>query len=123
MCRYNSSSVTKKFPAIMKSSIFRSAAALALTALLAACGGSPSDQEALTAASMQNGVATTTVASAALATRSATPSANTSAATVIAANSPAPDCAADGCSSLRIIDGNAEAWRYDAMRRADAPQS
>jgi hypothetical protein len=106
----------------MKSSIFRSAAALALTALLAACGGSPSDQEVLTAASMQTGVATTTVASA-LATRSATPSANTSAATVIAANSPAPDCAADGCSSLRIIDGNAEAWRYDAMRRADAPQS
>jgi len=107
----------------MKSSIFRSAAALALIALLAACGGSPSDQEALTTASMQTGVATTTVASTALATRSATPSANTSAATVIAANSPAPDCAADGCSSLRIIDGNAEAWRYDAMRRADAPQS
>jgi hypothetical protein len=106
----------------MKSSIFRSAAALALTALLAACGGSPSDQEVLTAASMQTGVATTTVASA-LATRPATPSTNTSAATVIAANSPAPDCAADGCSSLRIIDGNAEAWRYDAMRRADAPQS
>jgi hypothetical protein len=105
----------------MKSPIFRTAAAFALAALLAACGGSPSDQEVLTAASMQTGVTTTAVAggvSAAL----ATPSANTSAPTVIAANSPAPDCAADGCSSLRIIDGNAEAWRYDAMRRA-APQT
>jgi hypothetical protein len=110
----------------MKSPIFRTAAAFALAALLAACGGSPSDQEGLTAASMQTGVATTAVAggvSAALATSPATPSANTSAPTVIAANSPAPDCAADGCSSLRIIDGNAEAWRYDAMRRADAPQT
>jgi hypothetical protein len=31
---------------------------------------------------------------------------------------PAPDCAADGCQGLRIIDANAEAYRYDAMRRA-----
>ena len=31
---------------------------------------------------------------------------------------PAPDCAADGCAGLRIIDGNAEAFRIDAMRRA-----
>ncbi|UVW29946.1 hypothetical protein [Massilia sp. H6] len=36
------------------------------------------------------------------------------------ANAPLPDCAADGCSSLRIIDGNAEAYRIDAMRRAAA---
>jgi hypothetical protein len=43
----------------------------------------------------------------------------------VSANSPAPDCAADGCKSLRIIDANAEAYRYEAMRRAaaDAPQS
>jgi hypothetical protein len=33
---------------------------------------------------------------------------------------PLPDCAADGCKSLRIIDGNAEAYRYDAQRRAAA---
>jgi hypothetical protein len=26
-----------------------------------------------------------------------------------------PDCAADGCKSLRIIDANAEAYRYEAM--------
>lgn len=31
---------------------------------------------------------------------------------------PAPDCAAEHCSGLRIIDGNAEAFRIDAMRRA-----
>lgn len=31
---------------------------------------------------------------------------------------PAPDCAAENCSGLRIIDGNAEAFRIDAMRRA-----
>jgi hypothetical protein len=36
---------------------------------------------------------------------------------------PAPDCAADGCKSLRIIDANAEAYRYDAMRRAAADQA
>jgi hypothetical protein len=42
-----------------------------------------------------------------------------------AANTPAPDCAADGCKGLRIIDANAEAYRYEAMRRAaaEAPQS
>ena len=31
---------------------------------------------------------------------------------------PAPDCAAQDCSGLRIIDGNAEAFRVDAMRRS-----
>jgi len=31
---------------------------------------------------------------------------------------PAPDCASDNCAGLRIIDGNAEAFRIDAMRRA-----
>ena len=35
---------------------------------------------------------------------------------------PAPDCAADGCADLRIIDGNAEAFRLDAMRRAAQDQ-
>jgi hypothetical protein len=41
----------------------------------------------------------------------------------VAANMPLPDCAADGCKSLRIIDGNAEAYRYEAMRRAAADGS
>jgi hypothetical protein len=35
-----------------------------------------------------------------------------------AGQTPAPDCAAENCSGLRIIDGNAEAFRIDAMRRA-----
>ena len=30
---------------------------------------------------------------------------------------PAPDCADQNCSGLRIIDGNAEAFRIDEMRR------
>ena len=36
----------------------------------------------------------------------------------VSANMPAPDCAPENCSSLRIIDGNAEAWRADAAKRA-----
>ena len=35
-----------------------------------------------------------------------------------AGHTPLPDCAAEKCSGLRIIDGNAEAFRIDAMRRA-----
>ncbi|QNA99334.1 hypothetical protein [Massilia sp. Se16.2.3] len=31
---------------------------------------------------------------------------------------PLPDCADQACAGLRIIDGNAEAYRLDAMRRA-----
>lgn len=31
---------------------------------------------------------------------------------------PVPDCAPEACAGLRIIDGNAEAFRIDAMRRA-----
>jgi hypothetical protein len=32
---------------------------------------------------------------------------------------PLPDCHPEGCAGLRIIDGNAEAYRIDAMRRAE----
>ena len=31
---------------------------------------------------------------------------------------PVPDCQPENCAGLRIIDGNAEAFRVDAMRRA-----
>jgi hypothetical protein len=82
----------------------RTAFSLGLVALLAACGsGTQSGAPARTAAALQTG----------------------SAAPVAAANTPAPDCAADGCKGLRIIDANAEAFRYEAMRRAAAegPQS
>jgi hypothetical protein len=86
----------------MKISAFRTVAAVSLATLLAACGsGAQIDQPVQTAAMTG------------------------SAAAVASANSPTPDCAADGCKSLRIIDANAEAFRYEAMRRAaaDAPQS
>jgi hypothetical protein len=36
---------------------------------------------------------------------------------------PAPDCAAEGCSGLRIIDGNAEAYRADAPVRENREQA
>ncbi|MFS2019684.1 hypothetical protein ACEN88_24270 [Massilia sp. CT11-108] len=86
----------------MKISAFRTAIAVTLAVTLAACGsGAQIDQPVQTAAMTG------------------------SAAQVASANSPAPDCAADGCKGLRIIDANAEAYRYEAMRRAaaDAPQS
>jgi ABC-type glycerol-3-phosphate transport system substrate-binding protein len=85
----------------MKLHALRSVSALALAALLAACGGGQIDQSTQTAA----------VVSA---------SQSGSAANVATATMPAPDCAADGCKSLRIIDANAEAYRYDAQRRAAA---
>ena len=71
----------------------RTAFPLILTSLLAACGGS--DRVHLPA---QTAAATIEVAA--------------------APPAPAPDCAPEGCASLRIIDGNAEAWRIDAARRA-----
>ena len=86
----------------MKISALRTVFAVTLAALLAACGsGAQIDQPVQTAAMTG------------------------SAAQVASANSPAPDCAADDCKGLRIIDANAEAFRYEAMRRAaaDAPQS
>ncbi|MGB9107742.1 MAG: hypothetical protein WCC39_03550 [Telluria sp.] len=85
----------------MKLHAFRSVSALALVALLAACGGGQADQPTQTAAAVMTAQ-------------------SGSAAKVIATAMPAPDCAADGCKSLRIIDANAEAYRYDAQRRAAA---
>lgn len=83
----------------------RIVSALGLAAILAACGGGgQANQPTLTAAAV-----TVTGASGVAAQASST--------------MPAPDCAADGCKSLRIIDGNAEAYRYDAMRRAAAEQA
>jgi hypothetical protein len=90
----------------MKLHALRSASALALAAILAACGGgqtSQIDQPTMTAVAMQS--------SSAAQVSAATPA------------MPVPDCAADGCKGLRIIDGNAEAYRYDAMRRAAAEEA
>ncbi|TFW34281.1 hypothetical protein [Massilia horti] len=40
--------------------------------------------------------------------------------TKAAADEPQPDCAPERCSGLRIIDGNAEAYRLQAQQRAEA---
>jgi hypothetical protein len=85
----------------MKFLSFRTASALSLavltSALLAACGSGTQNDPGQAAQVQTTGTPTTTVASTSM---------------------PAPDCAADNCSSLRIIDANAEAYRYDAQRRA-----
>ena len=92
----------------MKFFSFRTVSALALTALLSACGAGQQD----TQASAQT--ASVMVASAA--------STGAPVAPVVSANMPTPDCAAEGCNGLRIIDGNAEAYRIDAQRRAALEQ-
>lgn len=73
-----------------------------LTAVLSACGGTTGVDTA--AAPVQTAAASKVV------DLSVDPAA--------VGQTPAPDCAADGCAGLRIIDGNAEAFRIDAMRRA-----
>ena len=88
----------------MKLHAIRSVTALGIAVTLAACGGGQADQPTVTAA-------TVTMASASGVTAQG------------ATSMPAPDCAADGCKRPRIIDANAEAYRYDAMRRAAADQA
>jgi hypothetical protein len=104
--------------------------ALCLTTLLAACGGPQDELPTQTAASIQTGSATTSVrVSADASTGAATTGATGSAAAgstgvpTASATMPQPDCAADGCNGPRIIDANAEAWRYAAMQRAAADVS
>jgi hypothetical protein len=120
----------------MKFLTLRTLSALSLAALLAACGGPQDALPTQTAASIQTGSATTSVrVSADASTGSAgaattnTTGATGSAATggtgvpTASATMPQPDCAADGCNAPRIIDANAEAWRYAAMQRAAADVS
>lgn len=85
----------------MKLHAIRSVSALGLALILAACGGGQAGQPTLTAATVSMAGASAASAQ-------------------VSSAMPAPDCAADGCKSPRIIDGNAEAYRYDAMRRAAA---
>lgn len=81
----------------MKKFIYHALPVFALSTLLAACGsGNQVDQPIRTAAAVS---------------------------TVPGPDMPAPDCAADGCHALRIIDANAEAFRHDAAQRQDEPQS
>lgn len=92
---------------------FQTATALALASLLAACGGQANTDMPMQLASVTTSSSAAQVASAAAAAAPAGVS-------VASETMPAPDCAAEGCASLRIIDGNAEAWRIDAQRRAAA---
>jgi hypothetical protein len=94
----------------------RTLCALSLAALLAACGsGSQIDQLDQTAGSIQT--------AASIQTDIGNQAAPHEAAQVASANDPQPDCAPEGCKGLRIIDANAETFRYDALHRADLPQS
>lgn len=91
----------------MKLFSFRTVSVLATTVLLTACGAGQQDAQA----PMQ-------LASVVVSSSAAQASTGAPVAPSVSANMPAPDCAAEGCGSLRIIDGNAEAWRVDAQRRA-----
>jgi hypothetical protein len=95
----------------MKLFKLRNVFGLSLAVLLAACGaGNQVDMPNQAAAMIQTNVAQTSVAQAGTSTQ------------VASAAMPAPDCAADGCKGLRIIDANAESFRYQAMH-ATTPQS
>ncbi|MFN3789980.1 hypothetical protein [Massilia sp.] len=99
---------------------FRTFAAISLTTLLTACGAGQQESQMPktlgSAIQSDLGVA----ASAGAAAAPAAPSTGPAVAAAAGPNNPVPDCAAEGCASLRIIDGNAEAFRIDAMRRAAA---
>jgi hypothetical protein len=78
----------------------------AIAVALSACGGSAPDN-ALSAA-----------AAPAIQSAAAIQVVDLSVDRAAVGQTPAPDCAAENCQGLRIIDGNAEAYRIDAMRRA-----
>ena len=86
-------------------------AASLFAAFLSACGGAASDTAG---APIQTAAVVASVAVSATASHAVDLSVDPAA----VGQTPAPDCAADGCAGLRIIDGNAEAFRIDAMRRA-----
>ena len=86
-------------------------AASLFAAFLSACGGAVSDTAG---APIQTAAVIASVAVSATATHAVDLSVDPAA----VGQTPAPDCAADSCAGLRIIDGNAEAFRIDAMRRA-----
>lgn len=95
----------------------RLAFTLILTSLLAACGGGVST-DASPPMATATASATVSVPPASAASAPSAPAF----ASVASATMPAPDCAPEGCASLRIIDGNAEAWRIDAAHRAAVEQ-
>lgn len=104
----------------MKNQILSTVSALVLTALLTACGGQQDIQTSSLAAATTSASAIEASPAVTGAGVAAAPVDAVSApvVTLASANMPQPDCAPEGCNSLRIIDGNAEAWRIDAARRA-----
>ena len=78
--------------------------------VLSACGGTAADTTDTTGTPLQTAAASMTAPATHAVDLSVDPAA--------VGQTPAPDCAADNCAGLRIIDGNAEAFRIDAMRRA-----
>jgi hypothetical protein len=109
----------------MNFSSLRTLTAIALTALLTACGAGQPETQVMskTAASVHSDVIPAMGPTSSAATTAAVAPASTGSIAATGPNMPAPDCAAEGCASLRIIDGNAEAYRVDAMRRAAADGS
>ena len=101
---------------------FRTIAAIALTTLLTACGaGNQETQQPMTlGAAVQSDLGAAAGATATPADAAAAASTGPAVAAAAGPNNPTPDCAAEGCAGLRLIDGNAEAYRIDAMRRAAA---
>ena len=95
--------------------------ALSLTPFLAACGGQydvDTPVETASATVIAAAQAPAAVPETAPGADRAIAAAASVVPAIAPATMPAPDCAAEGCASLRIIDGNAEAWRIDAQRRA-----
>jgi hypothetical protein len=89
----------------MKLAALRSLLSLSALALLGACGGGD----------VAPGPGTTAYAGG-----PATAPVKVEVAVPATGAQPLPDCQPEGCAGLRIIDGNAEAYRIDAMRRDPA---
>jgi hypothetical protein len=85
---------------IMKLLSIHTVVVTALAALLSACGGQADSNPPLQTAALMQTVAVPGQQA--------------------AGGNPTPDCAPENCQGLRIIDGNAEAYRLDAQRRAAA---
>jgi hypothetical protein len=115
----------------MNSLSTRSLLVLSIATLLGACGGDQDDiMPTQAAAVMQTSPAAPQPVANAPATATRQPgqwlaaqppapqAAPALAAQAAAAAGPQPDCAADGCKALRIIDANAEMYRLEAQRRA-----
>ncbi len=93
---YNKLVADELFPiSIMKKTVLHATLAASLLALLTACGGGD----------IAPGADPITTAAVKVSQH------------VAAGEQPVADCEPERCAGLRIIDGNAEAWRVDSQRR------